>query len=160
MVMDRRFAKFSATTALFGLALLAQGCAAPVPVPDPAEAAPQFSERSGLVIGTVSYQYAERQARQRAPLWVVHFERIDGSARPQDYAMVVSMDPQTQSGVFSGPLPAGVYTFREAEAAQQRYLPGAFRMPFEVQAGAVQDAGHYAVSPVQASAMRARWNSP
>lgn len=140
----------SATVVL--LAVLAQGCAAPAP--ERGDPLTEFSGRSGLVIGTVSYQFAE--AKPKAPLWVVHFERIDSTARPQDYALVVSMDPQTQSGVFSGPLPAGVYTFRDAQTAQQRYVPAAFRMPFEVQAGSVQDAGHYAVNPVQASAMRAR----
>lgn len=140
----------SATVVL--LAMLAQGCA--TPAPERGDALPEFSGRSGLVIGTVSYQFDE--AKPKAPLWVVHFERIDNTARVQDYALVVSMDPQTQSGVFSGPLPAGVYTFRDAQTAQQRYVPAAFRMPFEVQAGSVQDAGHYAVNPVQASAMRAR----
>lgn len=149
--MSVRPAIRSATVLL--LAVLAQGCATRA-ADHASTPRPEFSGRSGLVIGTVSYQYAD--ARPQAPHWVVHFERLDSDPRSQDYALVVSMDPHTQSGVFSGPLPAGIYTFREAKSAQQRYVPAAFRMPFEVQAGSVQDAGHYAVNPVQASAMRTR----
>jgi hypothetical protein len=98
---------------------------------------------SGLVIGTVSYQYVELGAGE-APRWVVHVERVDDA---QDYALPVEIDAASRRGVFTGALPAGVYAFREAQSAAGRYAPSAARTLFEVQAGEVRDAGHYALNP-------------
>ena len=98
---------------------------------------------SGLVIGTVSYQYVELGAGE-APQWVVHVERVEDA---QDYALPVEIDAASRRGIFTGALPAGTYAFREAESASGRYAPNASRMLFEVQAGEVRDAGHYALDP-------------
>jgi hypothetical protein len=133
-------------TPLAILAAALAGCAA-APAVSPTAAPLPMVTSSGLVIGTLSYQYVDTGARDGAPAWVVHFERIDVPAR-QDYALVVNVDPASHSGFFSGPLPAGVYAFREAATHDRRYAPGALKMPFEVQAGAVHDAGHYAVNPL------------
>ena len=107
-----------------------------------------LASSSGMVIGTLSYQYVDLGPRRSPLSWVVHFERVDQQATKQDYALVVNVDPQTSSGVFTGALPAGVYAFRNAASADRRYIVGAMKMPFEVQAGAVQDAGHYALNPL------------
>lgn len=112
---------------------------------------PLLASSSGMVIGTLSYQYVDLGARHSPLSWVVHFERVDSAAKqavPADYALVVNVDPETSSGVFAGALPAGVYAFRDAASADRRYVVGAMKMPFEVQAGAVQDAGHYALNPL------------
>lgn len=101
---------------------------------------------SGIVIGTMSHQYVEAGQRGADQEWVMHFERLDTPA-DDDYAMRVDFDAQRRSGFFTGALPAGVYAFREAATSQRRFAAG-LRMPFEVQAGAVQDAGHYALNPV------------
>lgn len=129
--------------ALLAIAIQLVGCAAtPPPV---AVRPPPMMTRSGLVIGTLSYQYVD-VARHA---WVVHFERIDTPAA-QDYAMVVAVDPATRSGVFTGTLPAGVYAFRDAASEEQHFEAGALLMPFEVQPGEVRDAGHYALNPITA----------
>ena len=122
---------------LLGLALV--GCASAPPASHPI--AP-LAGSSGLVIGTLSYQYLET-----APS-VVHFERLDPSAPVREYALPVDVDRENQSGVFAGALPAGVYAFREVQSANRRFAAGALKMPFEVTAGSVQDAGHYAISPL------------
>lgn len=124
--------------------LVLAGCAA-APVPPPSAAAPLVSS-SGLVIGTMSYQYVEVSPGPSEQGWVMHFERLDTPAA-DDYAMAVDFDPRHRSGFFTGALPAGVYAFREAASAQRRFAAG-LKMPFEVQAGAVQDAGHYALNPL------------
>ncbi len=120
---------------------------APLAPSQPDPVSPLVSS-SGLVIGTLSYQYLETDARRAPPSWVVYFERLDRTAGVKDYALAVNVDPANQSGVFTGALPAGVYTFREAQSANRRFAPGALKMPFEVMAGSVQDAGHYALNPL------------
>ena len=126
--------------------LMLAGCAA-APVEPVATRVPNspLITSSGLVIGTLSYQYVDASEKSPGKAWVVHFERIDTPAR-QDYALAVDVDPQRHSGVFTGALPAGVYAFREAAADDRRFVSGVLRMPFEVQAGEVRDAGHYAVN--------------
>lgn len=130
--------------ALSALALVS-GCAqAPVaPLVDEAPALPLVTS-SGLVIGTVSYQYVELGANE-APHWIVHVERVDDPA--QDYALPVEVDKASRRGIFTGALPAGVYALREAASATGRYAPEASKALFEVQAGEVRDAGHYALNP-------------
>jgi hypothetical protein len=118
------------------------------PVSPPTATAPlPLVTSSGLVIGTVSYQYVELGAGE-VPEWVVHLERLDDPQ--QDYALPVDVDPASRRGVFTGALPAGVYALREAASATGRYAPEASRALFEVQAGQVRDAGHYALSPKSA----------
>jgi hypothetical protein len=127
-------------------AVLALGaCVATPPAPVSVLPPTPFVTSSGLVIGTLSYQYLE--AGQHAPgsAWVIRFERLD--APKQEYALAVEVDPQRRSGVFTGSLPAGVYAFRDAASDNRRFAVGALKMPFEVQAGEVRDAGHYAVQP-------------
>lgn len=129
--------------AVLGTALLL-GCAQ-APVVKPVAAAPSpLVTSSGLVIGTLSYHYVDTAAAGED--WVVHLRRVD--APDQDYALVVSVDPATHSGIFTGALPPGVYAFQEAANAGARYKPGAMKLPFEVRAGAVRDAGHYALNPL------------
>lgn len=135
--------KLSAPLAALALA----GCAATATPPPQLLPAGPFVTSSGLVIGTLSYQYIEAGEQAPGPAWVVHFERIDAPAK-QDYALPVEVDPASRSGVFTGALPAGVYAFREAASQNRHFDAGALKAPFEVQAGAVQDAGHYAVNPV------------
>lgn len=132
-------ARFVAPAAVMLLA----GCAATPTAMPPAPAAPLVSS-SGLVIGTLSYQYVDADSR---PSWTVHFERLDAPAR-QEYALPVEVDPGSRSGVFTGALPAGVYAFREAASANRSFAAGTLKMPFEVQAGEVRDAGHYALDPL------------
>lgn len=126
--------------------LLLAGCAA-TPSAPVATAPDPFVGSSGLVIGTMSYQYVEAGQRAEDQGWVMHFERLDTPAA-QDYAMRVDYDARRRSGIFTGALPAGVYAFRGAASAQRRFAVGGLRMPFEVQPGSVQDAGHYALNPV------------
>ena len=102
----------------FALAVvaLASACAqAPVApavtVEEPTIAPVQLVTSSGLVIGTVSYQYVELGAGE-APRWVVHVERVEDA---QDYALPVEIDAASRRGIFTGALPAGTYAFREAE---------------------------------------------
>lgn len=133
-------ARFLAPAAML---LLLAGCAS-TPTAAPSHAPLPFVTSSGLVIGTLSYQFVEAGAH---PTWTVHFERIDAPAR-QDYSLPVEVDLQSRSGVFTGTLPAGVYAFRAAASANRNFNAGALRMPFEVQAGEVRDAGHYALDPV------------
>jgi hypothetical protein len=130
--------------ALSALALVS-GCAQ-VPVAAPEDDAPALPlvTSSGLVIGTVSYQYVELGANE-APHWIVHVERVDDPAR--DYALPVEVDKASRRGVFTGALPAGTYALREAASATGRYAPEAAEARFEVQAGEVRDAGHYALNP-------------
>jgi hypothetical protein len=127
-------------------ALSLAGCAAAPPVAPRPPISPLITS-SGLVIGTVSYQYLEAGQRAPGPSWTVRFERLDSPAK-QDYALAVDVDPQLRSGVFTGALPAGVYAFREAASENGRFAAGSLKMPFEVQAGEVRDAGHYALRPV------------
>lgn len=134
------------------LALLAAvalaGCAAgPTPQAPLAPLAAPLESSGGLVIGTLSYQYVEVIERADAAAWVVHFARVDAAA-DEDYALTVDVDRDRRKGVFSGTLPAGVYAFRAAQADNRRYAAGAMKMPFEVQAGEVRDAGHYALDPL------------
>jgi hypothetical protein len=124
------------------LVVLASGCATPQ-----REGAIPLASGSGLVIGTLSYEYVEIEAPAE-PALVVHFDRLDGTA-PEDYALPVDVDGGMQRGVFTGALPAGVYAFREVASAGRRYEAGAMKLPFQVQAGAVQDAGHYALNPLR-----------
>lgn len=125
--------------------ILLAGCAAAPPVAQMPDA--PLIGSSGIVIGTMSYQYVEAGKTAADSGWTMHFERLDTPAA-DDYAMPVEFDAQRRSGFFTGALPAGVYAFREAATAQRRFAVGGMRMPFEVQAGAVQDAGHYALNPV------------
>ncbi|MGQ0586971.1 MAG: hypothetical protein ACT4PK_07200 [Gammaproteobacteria bacterium] len=101
---------------------------------------------SGLVIGTLSYQFVEAGAAETGPRWVVHVERVDAPA--QDYALPVDVDLASRRGVFTGALPAGVYALKDASAPNGRYAPTRAAV-FEVQAGEVRDAGHYALNPVR-----------
>jgi hypothetical protein len=133
--------RFGALLAL-PLTILA-GCAAAPPAPH-AATAPALAPDSGLVFGTLSYY--DGGAQKEAHPMVVHFQRLDRTAHA-DYALAVSTDEQHQSGVFTGALPPGVYAFREADAAERHFGANGVKMPFEVQAGAVQDVGHYALSP-------------
>lgn len=139
--------------ALPALVAAAAGCAAAPASHDStaaARAAAPLSPMvmsSGLVIGTMSYHYVDLGEQAQHPGWIVHLTRVDAPA-PQDYAMVVEVDPATRRGVFTGALPPGVYAFREAARANHHYATGAMKMPFEIQAGTVQDAGHYALNPV------------
>lgn len=142
---------YGAISALSGFVLA--GCAsAPAVAPvtahavEPASSA--FVTSSGMVIGTMSYHYVEVSDRD-GTLWVVHLDRLDGGA-VQDYALPVSVDRARHRGVFTGALPAGVYAFREAAAAGRHFPANAVNMPFEVQAGEVRDAGHYALNPISA----------
>ena len=131
--------------ALSAAALALAGCAAAPATTAPATAAPSpMVMSSGLVIGTLSYQYVE--AGSTAP-WVVHFERIDTPAS-QDYALAVAIDQKRHRGVFTGALPAGVYTFREVATDKKRFSSGTLKMPFEVHSGEVKDAGHYPLKPL------------
>lgn len=135
----------SATAVLrFALPLLLAGCAT---APETFTPAAPLVTTSGLVIGTLSYQYVEMDTRSETV--VVHLERID-TPMPQDYALPVSLDPDTRSGMFDGALPEGVYAFRDAAASGRSYPAGALPLPFEVTAGTVRDVGHYALSPVRA----------
>jgi hypothetical protein len=135
------------------IAILAAGIGACSSLPSTTtpQASPLVSG-SGLVIGTLSYQYVELAEPRNRGAWVVHFDRLDRpdtqQAQPTDYALAVNVDPDSNSGVFTGALPAGVYAFREAASANRRFAVGTLKMPFEVQAGAVQDAGHYALNPL------------
>ena len=129
-------------------AALAAACAplppaAPAVETEPAPVLPLVTS-SGLVIGTLSYQYVELGADE-APHWVVHVERVDNPA--QEFALPVEVDRASRRGVFTGALPAGVYALREAASTTGRYAPDASRALFEVQAGEVRDAGHYALNP-------------
>lgn len=138
--------------ALTALAAVAAGCAAaptvaPVSASHAAAPVSPMVMSSGLVIGTLSYNYVDVGEQSSHPGWVVHLTRVD-SAAPQEYAMVVDVDPATRRGVFTGALPPGVYAFHEAARANHHYATGGMRMPFEIQAGAVQDAGHYALNPI------------
>lgn len=133
--------KLATSTAVLALA----ACAAAPPAPPAAASPPPFVTSSGLVIGTLSYQYLEAGTGTPGAAWVVHLERLDEPR--QEFALPVEVDPQRKSGVFTGALPAGVYAFRDANADNRRFAPGTLKMPFEVQAGEVQDAGHYAVQP-------------
>ena len=124
--------------------------ASPSPVPAqpllPDVARSPFVTSSGMVIGTMSYHYVDVA---RGDTWVVHLQRIDSQSGGEDYALPVSVDDARHRGVFTGTLPAGVYAFREVATAGHHYLANA-GLPFEVQAGAVRDAGHYALNPVSA----------
>ena len=125
----------------------AQAPVAPTSVASVASPAPPplpILSSSGLVIGTVSYQYVELGAGE-APSWIVHLRRLDDPA--QDYALPLDVDPASRQGIFTGALPAGVYALREAASATGRYAPEASRALFEVQAGEVRDAGHYTLNP-------------
>ena len=134
--------------ALF-IALVAASAAACSSVPPvSAKPASPMASDSGMVIGTLSYQYLDVNSPRSAGVWVVHFDRVDRAAAQQNYVLAVNLDPNSNSGVFTGALPAGVYAFREASSANRRFAVGALKMPFEVQAGAVQDAGHYALAPL------------
>lgn len=131
------------------IALSAACAQAPIATAPAVEAAPlplPLVTSSGLVIGTLSYQYVEAGSREAAPRWVVHVKRVDDPA--QDYALPVDVDPASRRGVFTGALPAGVYALREAASAKGRYAPSGAAL-FEVQAGEVRDAGHYALNPVR-----------
>lgn len=134
--------------ALAFIALTAACAQAPVASVPAAEVAPPLPlvTSSGLVIGTLSYQYVEAGSSESAPRWVVHVKRVDDPA--QDYALPVDIDPASRRGVFTGALPAGVYALREAASAKGRYAPSGAAV-FEVQAGEVRDAGHYALNPVR-----------
>lgn len=128
-------------------ALLCACAQAPVAVEPAAPRAPlPMVTSSGLVIGTLSYQYVAAGAREAEPRWIVHVERVDAPA--QEYALPVDVDPASRRGVFTGALPAGVYALREAASPKGRYAP-AGEAVFEVQAGEVRDAGHYALKPVR-----------
>ena len=135
------------TVVILALAALAGACAqAPVVEPSVAPPAPlPLVNSSGLVIGTLSYRYVEAGTSEEGPRWVVHVKRVDDPA--QDYALPVDVDATTRSGVFTGALPAGVYALSEASSSRARYAPSGAAV-FEVQAGQVRDAGHYALNPV------------
>lgn len=131
------------------LAATLAGCAAtPLPIPDlaaPLKAPPvasPFVSSSGMVIGTLSYHYLEIGGTP-----VVHLQRLDAGPA-EDYALPVSVDSARHRGIFTGALPAGVYAFREVATAGRHFPVSAVSMPFEVQAGEVRDAGHYALNPV------------
>jgi hypothetical protein len=133
--------------ALAFIALTAACAQAPVASAPAAEVAPlPLVTSSGLVIGTLSYQYVEAGSKESAPRWVVHVKRVDDPA--QDYALPVDIDPASRRGVFTGALPAGVYALREAASPKGRYAP-ADAAVFEVLPGEVRDAGHYALNPVR-----------
>jgi len=132
------------TVVILTLTLLAGACAQ-APVVAQSEASLPLVTSSGLVIGTLSYQYVELGTRETGPRWVVHVKRVDDPA--QDYALPVDIDAASRRGVFTGALPAGVYALREANSASARYAPSGAAV-FEVQAGEVRDAGHYALNPV------------
>jgi hypothetical protein len=124
----------------------AQVPVAPAAVVSPASKPLPLVTSSGLVIGTVSYQYVELGAGE-APQWIVHVERVDDPSK--DYALPVDVDPASRRGIFTGALPAGTYALRDAASAAGRYEPATSRSVFEVQAGEVRDAGHYALNPVR-----------
>ncbi len=136
------------TIVILSLTLLAGACAQAPVVAQSEEAAfaplPLVTS-SGLVIGTLSYQYVEVGTSETGPRWVVHVKRVDDP--DQDYALPVDIDAASRRGVFTGALPAGVYALREASSATARYAPSGAAV-FEVQAGEVRDAGHYALNPV------------
>jgi hypothetical protein len=127
------------------LSACAQAPVAPA-VAEPVAALPPLPlvTSSGLVIGTVSYQYVEAGAEDTGPVWTVHLVRVDDPS--QDYALSLDVDPASRRGVFTGALPAGVYALRDAATPRGRYAPPS-HVPFEVQAGEVRDAGHYALNP-------------
>ncbi len=132
------------------MALLGACAQAPVAVESAAAPAAALAPlplvtSSGLVIGTLSYQYVEAGAGESGPRWILRLERVDAPA--QDYALPVDVDPASRRGVFTGALPAGVYALREAAGPTGRYVPAQSRMRFEVQAGEVLDAGHFALNP-------------
>ncbi|HUR42108.1 MAG TPA: hypothetical protein VM240_13165 [Verrucomicrobiae bacterium] len=126
---------------------LLAGCASTAAQPPAPVADVPFVTSSGLVIGTLSYQYVDQGAAPSGP-WVVHFQRIDAPST-QDYALAVDVDPARHSGVFTGTLPAGVYSFRAAASDNRHFDAGAMKLPFEIQPGEVRDAGHYALRPLQ-----------
>jgi hypothetical protein len=140
------------TLALAAVTLTSACAQAPVAVTAVAtlpevEAAPVLPlvTSSGLVIGTVSYQFVELGAGE-APHWVVLVERVGDPA--QDYALPVEVDRASRRGIFTGALPAGRYALREAASETGRYAPAEGAV-FEVQAGEVRDAGHHALNPVR-----------
>ena len=137
------------TVFILSLAVLAGACAqAPVQVVEQPAALPApvpLVNSSGLVIGTLSYRYVEAGTSEEGPRWVVHVKRVDDPS--QDYALPVDVDAKSRSGVFTGALPAGVYALSEASSSHARYAPSGAAV-FEVQAGQVRDAGHYALNPV------------
>lgn len=135
----------AASVLSLALPLLLAGCA--TSAPETFTPAAPLVTGSGLVIGTLSYQYVDMDARNATV--VVHLQRVDSPAA-QEYALPVSIDPETRRGVFDGALPEGVYAFRDAAASGRSYPAGVMSLPFEVTAGAVRDAGHYALSPVRA----------
>lgn len=134
-----------ATRPLLCLAALALTACATAPAPQPLAQSP-FVTSSGLVIGTLSYQYVDAAAGD----WFVHFQRIDQPAAA-DYAIAVDVDDSRHEGVFTGTLPAGVYAFRAAARDHRQFDAGVTKVPFEVQAGEVRDAGHYALTPLQST---------
>ena len=134
--------RFAASAAVLVLA----GCVAAPAVTQAPNPSPMVMS-SGLVIGTLSYQYVEAGEAAPGAAWFVHFERIDAPST-QDYALAVDVDPRRHRGVFTGALPAGVYAFREVASEKKRFSAGAMKMPFEVQPGEVKDAGHYALKPL------------
>jgi len=136
----------SRSVVILALAALTGACARAPVVETPAAPAPlPIVDSSGLVIGTLSYRYVEAGQDEEGPRWVVHVRRVDNPA--QDYALPVEVDEESRSGVFTGALPAGVYALSEANSARARYAPSGSAV-FEVRAGQVRDAGHYALNPV------------
>ena len=132
--------------------LLASACAqAPVApavaVSEPEPAPLPLVTSSGLVIGTVSYEYVELGAGEE-PTWIVHVARVDDPAA-HNYALPVEFDRASRRGIFTGALPAGTYALRDAASKAGRYAPQSSFAVFEVQAGEVRDAGHYALSPAR-----------
>jgi hypothetical protein len=132
--------------------LLASACAqAPVApaiaASDPAPEPLPLVTSSGLVIGTVSYAYVELGAGEE-PTWVVHVARVDDPTA-HNYALPVEFDRASRRGIFTGALPAGTYALRDAASKAGRYAPESSFAVFEVQAGEVRDAGHYALSPAR-----------
>jgi len=133
------------TVVILALSVLAGACAQAPMVAEPAAPMLPLVSSSGVVIGTLSYSYVEAGTNETGPRWVVHVKRVDDPE--QDYALPVDVDAASRSGVFTGALPAGVYALREANSSNARYVPSGSAV-FEVQAGQVRDAGHYALSPV------------
>ncbi|HVT37236.1 MAG TPA: hypothetical protein VHE37_16750 [Nevskiaceae bacterium] len=120
----------------FALASMLSACAAPAPVASPIN-------DGGLVIGTLSYPL---QAEPRHAL--VKFSRIaPRNALTQTYLLDAAYDAGSAQAIFSGSLPSGMYVVEEALSDDARYVPGALKMPFEIQPGQVTDAGNFLMEP-------------
>lgn len=132
------------------LVLLLSACQALPPTPATLPGLLSAQE-AGVVIGTLDYP-SSGDTRDLAPHALVRLSQVIAvsSAGSPTYFLDVQLDAQQQQGFFSGTLPAGVYTLDEAVTSGVHLVPATLHMPFEVRAGVVTDAGHFALAPTPA----------